>query len=101
MLQGNIFFPEVFPSPPPLGWSIGFIATPLTEGLIFNQRALPALPKVFKNVYSLETLPIVAKQWTGIDFNLPELRQISAFEKFFWINFAYAPADLIRTLLVL
>jgi len=31
--------PEVFP---PLGWSIGFIATPLTEGRLFNQRDLPA-----------------------------------------------------------
>lgn len=36
--------PEDLPSPPPKGWSTGFIATPRTLGRIPIQRALPALP---------------------------------------------------------
>src|SRR5437867_717255 len=36
--------PEVFPSPPPWGWSIGFMATPRTVGLLPSQRERPAFP---------------------------------------------------------
>src|SRR5207249_8065652 len=36
--------PEVLPSPPPSGWSTGFMATPRTRGWRPNQRLLPALP---------------------------------------------------------
>src|SRR5437867_10330374 len=36
--------PEDFPSPPPMGWSTGFIATPRTEGLRPSHRVRPALP---------------------------------------------------------
>src|SRR5439155_8882260 len=32
----------VFPSPPPCGWSIGFIATPRTVGRTPRQRTRPA-----------------------------------------------------------
>jgi Gnt-I system high-affinity gluconate transporter len=35
---------QVLPSPPPCGWSTGFIATPLTVGRIPIQRFRPALP---------------------------------------------------------
>src|SRR5262249_58618419 len=34
----------VRPSPPPCGWSIGFIATPRTVGRTPRQRTRPALP---------------------------------------------------------
>src|SRR5579875_3348247 len=36
--------PEVRPSPPPWGWSTGFIATPRTDGRRPSQRLRPALP---------------------------------------------------------
>src|SRR5439155_26416808 len=38
--------PEVFPSPPPCGWSTGFIETPRFTGRRPNQRVRPALPMV-------------------------------------------------------
>ena len=34
--------PEVRPSPPPCGWSTGFIATPLTDGRLPLRRDQPA-----------------------------------------------------------
>uniref|UniRef100_A0A453QWQ6 Uncharacterized protein ycf72 n=1 Tax=Aegilops tauschii subsp. strangulata TaxID=200361 RepID=A0A453QWQ6_AEGTS len=36
-----------FPSPPPWGWSTGFITTPLTTGRLPSQHLDPALPKIF------------------------------------------------------
>ena len=36
--------PDVRPSPPPWGWSTGFIATPRTLGRRPNHRLRPALP---------------------------------------------------------
>ena len=36
----------VFPSPPPIGWSTGFFATPRTCGRTPNHRLLPAFPRV-------------------------------------------------------
>src|SRR4051812_39744432 len=53
--------PEVRPSPPPCGWSIGFIATPRTEGLRPSQRFRPALPITIFWWSGLETAPIVAR----------------------------------------
>src|SRR4030088_1478121 len=38
--------PEVLPSPPPCGWSTGFIETPRLEGRIPFQRLRPALQTV-------------------------------------------------------
>ena len=35
--------PELLPSPPPKGWSMGFMATPRTEGRLPFQRLRPAL----------------------------------------------------------
>src|SRR6478609_11144406 len=36
--------PEVLPSPPPCGWSTGFITTPRTVGRLPFHRIRPALP---------------------------------------------------------
>src|SRR5205814_6757136 len=38
--------PEVFPSPPPCGWSTGFIETPRLCGRFPSHRDRPALPMV-------------------------------------------------------
>src|SRR3989344_1774235 len=50
------------PSPPPYGWSTGFIAVPLTLGLIPNHLLLPALPTLTSLFSSLETSPTEAQQ---------------------------------------
>src|SRR5213596_2010787 len=57
--------PEVFPSPPPCGWSIGFIATPRTEGRLPFQRIRPALPQLMFDCSALPTSPTVARQRTS------------------------------------
>ena len=38
--------PDVLPSPPPCGWSTGFITTPLTVGLTPLHLLAPALPSL-------------------------------------------------------
>src|SRR5206468_1088279 len=53
--------PELLPSPPPSGWSTGFIATPRTRGLRPSQRDLPALPIESSSCSALPTSPIVAR----------------------------------------
>ena len=87
--------PEVLPSPPPCGWSIGFIATPLTLGLLFNHLERPALPNVVKIENSLETTPIVAKQFIDIVLCSPELSFILPKLEVFSINCENVPADLL------
>ena len=37
--------PDARPSPPPIGWSTGFIATGRVRGLLPNHLDLPALPE--------------------------------------------------------
>src|SRR5258708_22557264 len=53
--------PEVLPSPPPIGWSIGFIATPRTLGLRPFHRLRPALPSLMLPCSALLTSPMVAR----------------------------------------
>src|SRR4051812_31275808 len=54
--------PEVLPSPPPCGWSTGFMATPRTEGRLPFQRIRPALPQLMLDCSALPTSPTVARQ---------------------------------------
>src|SRR3989338_2075960 len=58
------------PSPPPCGWSTGFIAVPRTVGRIPSQRLRPALPKLTKRFSLLETSPIEAQALIGTLFTL-------------------------------
>src|SRR5215813_9186345 len=53
--------PEVLPSPPPCGWSIGFIATPRTDGRLPFQRIRPALPQLMLDWSALPISPTVAR----------------------------------------
>src|SRR5213592_3883821 len=53
--------PDVFPSPPPSGWSTGFMATPRTRGWRPSQRLLPALPTDKSSCSAFDTSPIVAR----------------------------------------
>src|SRR5574343_254089 len=52
------------PSPPPYGWSTGFMALPRTVGRIPFQRERPALPKFCKWYSPFETSPIHAQQFS-------------------------------------
>src|ERR1044071_4303717 len=52
------------PSPPPCGWSTGFIATPRTVGRMPRQRCAPALPILRRLCSSLPISPTVARQLT-------------------------------------
>src|SRR5919112_57951 len=54
--------PELLPSPPPSGWSTGFMATPRTLGRLPSHRLLPALPTESSSCSELPTSPIVARQ---------------------------------------
>src|SRR5215471_1808994 len=54
--------PEVLPSPPPIGWSIGFMATPRTLGRRPFHRLRPALPSLMLPCSELLTSPTVARQ---------------------------------------
>src|SRR3989442_6465806 len=53
--------PDVLPSPPPSGWSTGFIATPRTRGLRPSQRVLPAFPIESSSCSAFDTSPMVAR----------------------------------------
>src|SRR5580704_1306700 len=57
--------PEVLPSPPPCGWSTGFMDTPRLCGRLPIQRFLPALPRLTFSCSTLPTCPIVAAQSTA------------------------------------
>src|SRR5437879_10629841 len=58
--------PELFPSPPPSGWSTGFLATPRTLPRRPSHRVFPALPRESSSCSALPTSPMVARQraWT-------------------------------------
>ena len=57
--------PEVLPSPPPWGWSTGFMATPRVCGRLPFQRLRPALPILISSTSALPTSPMVARQSIG------------------------------------
>src|SRR5512139_4301691 len=58
--------PDVRPSPPPCGWSTGFIATPRTVGRTPRHLFAPALPSFSRLCSEFDTSPIVARHrdWT-------------------------------------
>src|SRR5215470_18616287 len=53
--------PAVRPSPPPIGWSTGFIDVPRLCGLRPIQRLRPALPRLMFMCSALPIMPIVAR----------------------------------------
>src|SRR6266480_5908761 len=57
--------PEVLPSPPPCGWSTGFMDTPRLCGILPNQRLRPALPSDTFSWSTFPTCPIVAIDSSG------------------------------------
>src|SRR5262245_56796329 len=57
--------PAVRPSPPPIGWSVGFWLVPRLWGLRPFHRIRPALPMAMFMCSALDTLPMVARHFTG------------------------------------
>jgi hypothetical protein len=57
--------PLVRPSPPPCGWSIGFIVVPRTCGRRPSHRLRPALPYTMAMCSELPIMPIVALHRAG------------------------------------
>src|SRR5262245_62525500 len=57
--------PEDLPSPPPSGWSTGFMATPRTVGRLPFHRIRPALPQLMFDCSALPTSPTVARHRTS------------------------------------
>src|SRR6201993_158960 len=57
--------PFDLPSPPPCGWSTGFMAEPRTDGRLPRQRLRPALPPVMFWWSRFPTWPTVARHVTG------------------------------------
>src|SRR6185312_7777466 len=85
--------PEVLPSPPPYGWSTGFMATPRTVGRTPFQRIRPALPQLMLDCSALPTSPIVARQRTSTLRISPEGRRSWAYGPSLATRRTEAPAE--------
>src|SRR5579864_9744528 len=85
--------PEVLPSPPPCGWSTGFIDTPRLCGRLPSQRDRPALPMVTFSWSMLPTCPIVAMQSCETLRVSPEGNFTSAYSSSFATSCDDPPAD--------
>src|SRR5205085_218016 len=86
--------PDDFPSPPPSGWSIGFIATPRTDGRLLSQRARPALPSWRSSCSALPTTPTVPLQVASTSRISPDGRRTVALPASLAISWTLVPADL-------
>src|SRR6188474_1599438 len=71
--------PDVLPSPPPCGWSTGFMTTPRTVGRTPFHRMRPALPQLMFDCSALPTSPTVARQRTSTLRISPEGRRSWAY----------------------
>src|SRR5215218_1565039 len=85
--------PDVLPSPPPCGWSIGFMATPRTDGRLPFQRIRPALPQLMLLCSALPTSPMVARQRTSTLRISPEGIRSCAYGPSLATNWTLAPAE--------
>src|SRR6185503_19261174 len=85
--------PEVLPSPPPCGWSTGFIATPRTLGRNPIQRDLPALPSETFSCSIFPTWPTVALQTSGTRRTSPDGIRNCAYSPSFATSCANVPAE--------
>mmetsp|Transcript_47124 Transcript_47124/g.124142 ORF Transcript_47124/g.124142 Transcript_47124/m.124142 type:complete len:318 (+) Transcript_47124:425-1378(+) len=86
--------PELRPSPPPIGWSTAFIATPRTLGRRPIQREAPALPRTTLRWLGLLTWPMVARQSIfTLRSSLELILRMAYFASLDW-SLAAVPADL-------
>src|SRR4051794_9867447 len=85
--------PEVLPSPPPCGWSTGFMTTPRTVGRLPFHRMRPALPQLMFDCSALPTSPTVARQRTSTKRISPEGMRSVAREPSRATSWALMPAE--------
>src|SRR6476646_9459395 len=85
--------PFDLPSPPPCGWSTGFIAEPRTPGRMPRQRLRPALPPVMLPCSTLPTWPTVARQVISTRRISPEGRRKVACAPSFATSWMPEPAE--------
>src|SRR5215470_1014472 len=85
--------PEVLPSPPPCGWSTGFIATPRLCDRRPFQRERPALPNETFSCSMFPTWPTVALQTSGTRRTSPDGMRNCAYSPSFATNCANVPAE--------
>src|ERR1041385_7587088 len=85
--------PEVLPSPPPCGWSTGFIETPRLCGRLPSQRVRPALPIVTFSWSIFPTWPMVAIQCCETFRVSPEGSLTSAYSPSLATSCACPPAE--------
>src|SRR2546428_33314 len=64
--------PLDFPSPPPNGWSTGFMATPRTLGRFPRHRLRPAFPQDTSSCSGFPTSPTVARHFASTNRISPE-----------------------------
>src|SRR5699024_9106496 len=76
----------VLPSPPPCGWSLGFITEPRTVGLIPMWRLRPALPMLIRLWSPFPTVPMDARQTIGTILISPDGNLSVAYFPSFAIN---------------
>src|SRR3989344_3121387 len=60
LVFGRLVPRPCFPSPPPCGWSTGFLTVPLTFGLRPSHRLRPAFPRFIVLCSIFDTWPIEA-----------------------------------------
>src|SRR6185503_10247012 len=84
--------PELLPSPPPIGWSTGFIATPRTLGRRPSHRDFPALPITMFWWSSFPTWPIVQYDRSGTFRISLDGRRRTAWSPSFAISWQNVPA---------
>src|ERR1700756_5990761 len=85
--------PELLPSPPPSGWSTGFMATPRTDGRLPFQRFRPALPSLMLPCSALPTSPTVARHSTLTRRISPEGMRRAAYAPSLASSCTAEPAD--------
>src|SRR5450759_2959575 len=81
------------PSPPPCGWSTGFMAVPRTVGRLPSQRLRPALPIEMPSCSALPPKPLVALPVSGtMRISEEGIRRI-AYRPSFAMSWIDVPAD--------
>src|SRR5918999_1216843 len=85
--------PDALPSPPPNGWSTGFIATPRTDGRLPFQRLRPAFPSEISSCSGLPTTPTVPLQVDGTVRVSPDGKRSVARVPSFAISWTLVPAE--------
>src|SRR3989440_3744815 len=83
----------VLPSPPPCGWSTGFMVDPRTVGRLPSQRERPALPPDSFSCSRLPTCPMVAEHSTLTRRSSPEGIRTAAYPPSLASSWAAVPAE--------